>query len=147
VLEQQAGEEPAGRIVQTDQLADMIPGAFVVPGAEILFGEELSRGIFDGKDTERVYEAAVECGQLSDEETDRFQKDGHTVHEEHKDRGISHAGFFPAAEGLQGGKQYFQAPSEDAAMKISYHKFFHGNSIAGIWKNILQACERGRAGL
>lgn len=114
----------------------MIAGTFIVPGTEILSGKEGACGVFGGKDAEHVYGAPEKGRQFSDEKTDRFQKYSHAVDKEHKDGSIPHTGLFPAAKGLKGGIQDFQAPSEDAAVKKSNHKFFHVNSIAGLWKNI-----------
>ncbi len=94
----------------------MKPGAFVIPGAEIFFVQQETSRVFRKEDTEHIYSSAEKERKFSDQEAYGFQKYGHSVDKKHKDGSITDACLFTAAEGLQSGKQYFQAPSKGAAV-------------------------------
>ena len=103
----------------------MVAGAFVVPGAQFFAGEDAAGGKFGGKDAQSVYGAAIKDRQSTDQGMDRPEESGHTIDKEHKDKGISHACFFAASEGLQGCEKDFQTPAQDATAEKGDHKFFH----------------------
>ena len=53
-LEQKAGKEPAGQVVQTDEPVDMPAGTAVIPGTQIFSGQQFTADIFSRKDERGV---------------------------------------------------------------------------------------------
>lgn len=113
----QPGDEPAGKVVQADDPADVPAGFPVIPGTEVPFLEEPSKKGFSCQDEPGIDTAPDGPGQPSGQPENGGQQAPGSVDGKHPQGSGALEGHIPSLQGMEGRKQDFQAPAQDAAFE------------------------------
>lgn len=114
---EKSGDEPAGKIIQTDDPADIPAGLAIVPGTEIAFLEEAAGDIFSGQDESGINASPDRPGQPPGQAEDGSQQAACSIDGKHPQGSGSFQRHVPSLQGMEGSKQDFEAPAEDAAFE------------------------------
>lgn len=141
LLHEKPRDHPAGKIVRSDDPADIPSGLSVIPGTDFSSAQKAAGYIFRAQDQDGVNHAPDERGFFSQQNRQGIQKTAGSVNGKHPQRGGSLQGEIPPAEGMEGCKNDFQAPAQDAASDKGLKYFFHTCSMRGLAK-IIRMAER-----
>ena len=124
-LKQQAGDKPAGCIIQADDPGKIPFGFFVIPGTQIASGQPKTGQVLSGEDHDGVHQAAEKCIAAPQKTADGSEKGCHAIDRKHPDGCRSGEPEISSAESVERGEHDLKAPAEQTAVDKVVNESIH----------------------